>query len=105
MKVSSQSDLQDISNTDHVCLTDDITITGEFDTIDTFSGCFNGQGYTISNLSNPFINTVTEQAKIKNISFKNSNTHIFTDNKGVLQSISTTNIHIHSTYLKDSVSS
>lgn len=94
MKVSSQSDLQNISDADKVKLVGDITLTGKFNTISTFSGVFDGNGYTIRDLKTQFITEIADNAVIKNIKFKNVKTEesIFQSNSGTIDSITIQNL-------------
>lgn len=97
MYVDSEASLQKISNEDVVKLKENITLSGDFNSIDSFNGVLDGQGYTISNLHTTFINNLKEDAVVKNIQFENvildgNSRGVFTENHGLVDSVDITNL-------------
>lgn len=96
MLVEDSEDFLNIDVDDTVTLDSDITIPESFETLSKFNGVFNGRGHTISNLDSMFINTVCDDAVIKNVNFKDVDLDvekgIFAENNGEINSVTVTNL-------------
>lgn len=99
-QISCESDLNEVSSADDIELTNDIFLTN-FDSIESFSGFFEGNGYTIHNLDSHLIKNLTESAVLQNICISNVSLEIsedencggiFKENKGRIRSISVENV-------------
>lgn len=83
MEVQEESDLYGLSTDGTITLESDIYITDDFNTIDTFTGVLDGNGHTIYNLDQMFINEICEGAIIKNLQFENVR---FEESRGIIGS-------------------
>lgn len=96
MLVSSESELiQALEKSKNITLNVDIYISEDFDTITEFDGRLDGQGNTIYGLKTQFIKKITENAVIKNITFKDikmNGESIFQFNAGTIDSVTIQNL-------------
>lgn len=95
---SSQSELQTkLSEDVDISLSSDIELTNSFETVDSYSGTLDGNGYTIYNLQTQLVREVSYTAIFKDIHFSDvklsTNGSIFHRNRGLLQSITVSDLH------------
>lgn len=86
-----------LDNSSDLTLDDSVVkLTDSFEPIEEFEGVLDANGLTIKNLNNTFIETVKEDAVIKNLNFEDvslqESNGIFGTNNGTLESVSVNNL-------------
>lgn len=69
-KINEQEELQNITGSNYYILTNDISLKGDYATIDNFSGTLDGQFHKITGLSKPLFSSLNN-ATIKNVVLDN----------------------------------